>query len=501
MLGWCLANPDAALQELDRIAAEESLHEFTRQAWPIVEPTRPLVDGWALGAVCEHLQAISEGQITRLLINIPPGFTKSLETSCFWPAWEWGPFDRPDLRYVCISYHEDLTIRDNRRCRSVVLSPWYQTLWGDRFEITSEQNAKKRFDTSATGWKIATSIGGGVTGERGDRVIIDDPHKVNEVESDTIRNEVLRCFTEVISSRVNDEQSAIVVIKQRIHHQDVSGLILAKDLGFEHLCLPMEYEPDHPHLSRTSLGFKDPRTELNELLCEGRYSRKYLEKTFKPMLRAWGGTYAEAGQLQQRPSPRGGGLFKRANFRFDDEAPKKVRARVRAWDLAATESKTASFTAGAKMSIDLDGRVWIEDMVRFQEEPYQMERNLVATAEMDGTKVPIDLPQDPGQAGKTQIAAFVRLLHGFTVRHSPESGSKPARAQPLASQAGGGNLWLVRGPWNDDFVNEATQFPSGMFTDQVDACSRGYARLLQLCRRKRLEFVGPEVTFGTGELP
>ncbi len=493
LVSWAMANPDTALRELDRIEAEESLENFICQMWPVLEPNRRLVRGWALGAVCEHLQAITEGQIKRLVINIPPGFTKSMTTDVFWPAWEWGPKNLPGMRYVCISYSDVLTIRDNRRCRQVIYYPPYQEMWGDRFQISTEQNAKIRFDTDATGWKIATSLSGGVSGERGDRVIIDDPHKVNEAESDTVRNRVLRDFSEVVTTRVNDELSAIVVIMQRIHEYDVSGLILARELGYDHLCLPMEYETDHPTPSKTVLDFVDPRRKDGEMLCEGRCSRPFLEDNIKPGLRAWGGTYAEAGQLQQRPAPRGGGLFKKTDFIVEDRGPTTVVARARGWDLAASDAPTAKYTAGVKMAIDDEGRVWIEDVERFQGTIHKVETTIAATGQQDGRGVIQDLPQDPGAAGKAQVATFGRLLHGLVFRTSPESGSKVSRAAPLASQAEGGNLFLVRAPWNDAFIHEAASFPTGMFSDQVDGASRAYARLLIMTRRRKQTFVGPEV--------
>ena len=495
LVAWSMANPAAAEQELDRLDAEESLIAYMRQVWPVLEPSRPMVEGWALGAICEHLQAVTDGQIKRLLINVPPGMTKSMTTDVFWPSWEWGPKNLPYMRYVCISYSDALTIRDNRRCRAVILSPTYQAKWGSRFGLLAgEQNAKIRFDNDHTGWKIATSIGGSVSGERGDRVIIDDPHKVNEAESDTIREEVLRTFTEVVTSRVNDDQSVIVVIMQRIHERDTSGLILAHELGYDHLCLPMEHEVDHPHPSRTALNFVDPRTEDGELLAPGRFSQEFLDGTLKPSLRAWGGTYAEAGQLQQRPAPRGGGTFKKSDFQIRDQGPEKVVARCRGWDFAGSETKGSKYTAGVKMAIDAAGRIWIEDMERLQATPGKVEMTLKRTTERDGKSVTVDIPQDPGQAGKSQVLTFVRLLHGFVVRSSPESGSKEIRARPLAAQGELGNLFCIRAPWNDALINEAVGFPTGRYTDQIDAASRAYARLVKMTSRRRKQTIcGPEV--------
>ena len=480
---WCLKNPEEAHDILDKLDAEESLLEYTKLMWSVLEPGRTFVDGWAVGAIAEHLEAVSNGQIRRLLMNVPPGFMKSMSTNVFWPSWEWGPRNRPDLRYVSGSYADQLTVRDNRRTRNLIVSELYQRLWGDRFSLVSDQNAKVRFDTDATGFKIATSVGGLGTGERGDRFIIDDPHNVKEGESEAKRNEVLQWFTEVVPTRVNDPMtSAIIVIMQRVHEQDVSGLILANELGYEHLCIPMEFESDHPHKSKTSIHFVDPRTDDGELAWPERFPEEHIEKDLKPSLRAWGGSYAEAGQLQQRPSPRGGGMFKKDAWRFVDKPPTAVRARARGWDFASTKNAGA-YTAGVKMSIapppgcKTGTALYIEDVARGQWGVHDCEKHFLATCEADGRKVGVDIPQDPGQSGKWQKTYLIGQLNGYDARATPESGSKEDRAKPLEAQQEAGNVYLVRGPWNDAFINEGAMFPNGQYKDQIDAASRAHARI------------------------
>jgi predicted phage terminase large subunit-like protein len=449
----------------------------------VLEPRREFVGGWVVDAICEHLEAVSAGEIRRLLINVPPGCMKSLTTNVFWPAWEWGPRARPDLRYVSASYSEKLTIRDNRRCRQLLTSDVYREYWGDRFHLVRDQNAKLRYDTNQNGFKIATSVGGVATGERGDRFIIDDPHNVQEGESEAKREAALQWFAETVPTRLNDpDSSAIIVIMQRVHERDVSGLILKKELGYEHLCLPMEYEKLVVR-PPTTIGFEDPRREEGELLWEDRFSRRHLEEDLKPALRSWGGDYAIAGQLQQRPTPRGGGLFKRRDFGFVDSPPEHVRSRVRGWDLAGTSAGVnpeAAYTVGAKLSIGLDGRVYVEDVARGQLSPAETEEMIRERARSDGLGVDQDLPQDPGQAGKHQRLVYARLLHGYRVWSSTESGSKEDRARPFAAQVESGNVVLVRGPWNDAYLNEAETFPRGSYKDQIDATSRAYARLVIL---------------------
>lgn len=485
------ADRQRVLDELDRADSQERLVDFIRLTWSILEPARQFIHGWAVDAICEHLQAVTDGSITKLLVNVPPGCMKSLTTNVFWPAWEWGPRNHPSYRYIGASYSEALTVRDNRRCRALIGSALYQRLWGDRFRVDPGQDAKIRFDNDAKGFKIATSVGGLGTGERGDRFIIDDPHNVKEGESELKREEVLQWFTEVVPTRVNDAgKSAIIVIMQRVHEQDVSGLILAKELGYTYLCLPMEYEPDRA--CSTSIGFRDPRTLDGELLWPERFPKKYLEEDLKPSLRAWGGTYAEAGQLQQRPTPRGGGLFQRRHFQFLDHAPspKQTAKRVRGWDLAATKDGRGAYTVGLKMSRTHDGKIVIEDVRRIRGSPGEVEQLITSCAAADGVSTQQDLPQDPGQAGKAQKAHLANSLQGYVFHFSPESGSKEDRARPLASQAEAGNVYVVRAPWNDAFLAEVSMFPNGEFKDQVDAASRAYARLIS--RRVNLVGAAPE---------
>ena len=493
LITLAISNPEEALQQLDKLEAERSLLEFIKLMWPVLEPGRQFVDGWAVHAICEHLQAVTEGHIRKLLINVPPGCMKSMTTNVFFPAWEWGPQNLPSMRYVGASYSQDLTVRDNRRCRALLTSPQYQKNWGDRVKLLPEQNAKVRFDTTETGFKIATSVGGVGTGERGDRFIIDDPHNIKESESEARRESALQWFTEVVPTRINDAMtSAIIVIMQRVHERDISGLILAKELGYTHLCLPMEYEPER-HCT-THIGFSDPRTIDGELLWADRFPKKYLEEDLKPSLRAWGGSYAEAGQLQQRPVPRGGGMFQRSDLVFVDTAPSVPGKRVRGWDLAATKDAGA-WTVGCKMFKTFDGKLYIEDVRRIQGSPGQVENMVKTCAETDGRQTYIDIPQDPGQAGKAQKLNYAQLLHGYNVRFTLESGAKEDRAKPLAAQCEAGNVHIVKAKWNDVFINELCLFPYGEFKDQVDAASRAYVHLFT--KRPRRLGAAPQTVVGS----
>ncbi len=175
-LATALANPSEALLEVQRVLAERSLLEFAQLMWPVLEPGRTLIRGWAVEAICEHLEAITRGDFNRLLINVPPGCMKSLTTNVLWPAWEWGPRHRPWLRYVTMAYAQSLTVRDNRRTRMVVTSEPYQRGWGDVFQFSEDEANRVKLSTDKTGFKLASSVSGSVMGERGDRNILDDPN-------------------------------------------------------------------------------------------------------------------------------------------------------------------------------------------------------------------------------------------------------------------------------------------------------------------------------------
>jgi predicted phage terminase large subunit-like protein len=353
----------------------------------------------------------------------------------------------------------------------LIQSSWYQSLWGNRFHFTGDQNAKIKFENNHAGFKLATSVGGVGTGERGDRFIVDDPHNVKDGESDPRREASLLWFRESVTTRVNDpKKSAIVVIMQRVHEKDVSGDIIADELGYEHLMLPMEFEPERK--CYTSIGFEDPRKKDGELLCPERMPEEVVERDKKAL-----GSYASAAQFQQSPTPRGGGMFKKDWFEIV-EVPPAIKISVRGWDLAASETTRAAWTVGVKLSRGADGVFYVEDVVRFKGSPGKVEKKLKNIASQDGFDVTIDLPQDPGQAGKAQIKYLVSMLAGYTVRFSPESGDKETRASPLASQAEAGNVKLVRGLWNEDFLEELSKFPFSEFKDQTDAASRAFARLV-----------------------
>ena len=308
-------------------AAESDLVEFIRQSWSVIEPGQAYVEGWHVGAMAMHLEHCfggeNEGEINRLLINIPPGHMKSL-MGVFYNAWLWGPKNRPWIRFLCASHAQTLAIRDTMKFRRLILSDWYQDLWGDRVKIAGDQNAKTKIESTATGFREAVAAGG-ITGSRGDIVWLDDPMSVEGANSEAMRDTTIEWFLEAVPTRLNNPApvydsegnlskpaSVIIVVMQRLSEGDVSGVILDRQLGYEHLMLPAEFEPDRKCI--TSIGFEDPRTDAGELLFPLRFPREVIERDKKVL-----GPYAYAGQMQQRPAPAGGGIIKREYWQLWDD--------------------------------------------------------------------------------------------------------------------------------------------------------------------------------------
>ena len=454
-----------------------SLYGFIKEAWHVLEPVKVFVGNWHLQAICEHLEAITYGRFLAMglpnyiLMNVPPGTMKSLSVSVMWQAWEWGPAGMPETRYLATSYNDGPSTRDSRKCRDLILSEWYQSLWP---EVVLKRAGETSFENTRTGFREGSAFKS-LTSKRADRLIIDDPHSTETAESDLERDATTRKFREGALNRLNDQAtSAIVVIMQRLHSKDVSGVILEQNMGFIHLCLPMRFEPKRR--CSTPLGFTDPRKNDGELLDPVRFPAAVVDKLESDM-----GSYAFTGQYQQSPTKREGNMFKRDWFADKIIRPEAVPAGtkwVRHWDLAATKDKTAARTAGVKLGRTPDGRYIVGNVVKTREEGDAVRRLVKATAQIDGVDVAISLPQDPGQAGKVQSQDYVLMLSGFNARARIESGDKETRAEPFSAQCEAGNVYLCEGPWVEDYLDELCQFPGGKFADQVDASSGAFGRLL-----------------------
>lgn len=499
--------------ELDEVASsrdacEESLHTFVRESFHVIEPGQVFQDGWHLQELCALLQGCANmrGYMPErpdvVIINEPPGTMKSLVVDVLFPAWVWAKNARK--RFMTAAYGATLSTRDALRTRQLIESQWYQARWP--LELSDDQNAKTRYNTNMHGWRFSTSVGGAGTGEHPDFIIIDDPTTAQQAESKAGRDEANNWFDNTVSTRLG-RNPVIIIVMQRLHSEDLTGHVLAKMAGqgrrLVHVRWPMRYEkcsckdtapecqPDeelrcayHKQEPTWTKDVRDRRTAEGELLWAAMFPESKVAGLELAL-----GPYGSAGQLQQRPSPNKGGLFKREDFKFAEARPKLSR-KVRLWDTAATEDG-GDWTVGALVEEEWDyeitekartlkstGKVFVSDIIRRQLEPAGVEDLIKATAASDGKDTPIRELREPGSAGKTVIQARAKLLKGYDYKEVLVTGSKVTMAKPFRAQVAAHNVYLVRAHWNHEFIEELVIFPNGKKDDQVDATSNGYNSVL-----------------------
>lgn len=463
---------DDYVLEARRELCRRSLSAFVRLAWHVVEPGQPYVHGPHIDVLCKVLEEITEGKRRRVLINVPPGTMKSLLVNVFWPMWEWGPMGMAHVRTVGVSHEQGLGVRDNLKCRRLLLSPWFRRLWPE-VVLQKDQSEKIKFENTSTGFReVATPSN--ITGRRGDRVVVDDPLSAENANSVAERERVNTWFREALPTRLNNpDASAIVVVMQRLHEKDVAGVILEMG-GWDTVILPMRFEADRA----------DPldwRTQDGELLFPDRFSEPVVAELERSM-----GSYATAGQLQQRPAPREGGLIKPSWLQPVRALPNDIARTVRAWDLGATRKMAGNdpdWTAGVLMSRTASGLYIIRGCRRLRGSPMEVEETITGQATIDGPAITIRLPQDPGQAGKAQAEHLVGKLAGYAVKIERPTGDKATRATAFAAQAEAGNVRiLITGDrdadaWVQPYIDELALFPAGAKDDQVDATADAFNEL------------------------
>lgn len=501
-----------ALLELDRLDYEESLYRFLVNGWRWFDPS-PLTEGWAIEAICEHLEAVADGEIKRLIINIPPRCSKSSVVSVAFPAWVWAQRHRslmcgPGVQFLTGSYAGALALRDNVKSRRLIKSPWYQKYWADRFKLVGDQNTKGRFENDQGGIRIATSVDASVTGEGGNIIIIDDPNAAQEAFSEATIESTIEWWDSAMSTRLNDQKTgAFVIVQQRLSEMDLTGYILEKNVGgWEHLMLPMRYEPERSY--STLIGWKDPRTEMGELLWPERFGEKEVKD-----LEAGLGPFAAAGQLQQRPEPKGGGVIKREWWRlWEDGAFPPFDFIIASLDTAYTEKTSndpSAMTVWGVFSGDViaqnqkaaDGAT---ERVYGQQHPRVMmmhgwtERlelhDLVTKVAKTAKDYKVEKVLIEGKASGLSVAQELRRLF----RHEnwavqivdPRSQDKLSRLYSVQHLFAEGLVYAPDRKWADMVITQVGTFPKGKHDDLVDTVSQALRHLRDI----GLLIRGPEWT-------
>lgn len=471
------------------VLAERKLEHFIRYGWHVIEPTTPYRSNWHIGAICEHLEAVTARQIKRLIINMPPRSMKSISTSVMWPAWAW--IRQPGERFMYASYSASLSQDHSVARRTVIRSPWYRENWGDRFGMSEDQDEKKEFVNDHRGVMIATSTGGRATGKGGGILVADDLMNPEQAASDAERLAANRFFDQSFYGRLNDPNTdAIVIVMQRLHEDDTTGHALASG-EWDLLVLPMEYDGRR---SVTSLGWRDPRTEIGDLLWPDRFSRTTVEDTKRRL-----GAYAYSGQHQQRPSPAEGGTIKRhwwqywqpANqdlppvmVKMPDGQVQPVTARklplaldevIDSWDCAFKALDTSDFVSGGKWGRVGAGKFLLERDCRRMDFPATIE----AITAMSARKPVAGAKYVEDKANGPAVIQVLRHSIPGLIAVNP-SGGKIARAAAVSPQIQAGNVYLPHpqiAPWVEQFIEQCAAFPNGAHDDDVDMTTQALLKL------------------------
>lgn len=425
-----------------------------------------------MDAMADHMQALATGGIAsnRLLINVPPGASKSTVVGVMYPAWLWGPGGQPGHKYIGAAHEQGLAVRDSRMTRELVRSAWYQRLWPIAFK--SDQNEKLYFENAQFGFRQACAIAG-FTGRRGHTVGIDDPLSVEKAHSETDRATALRVLSETIPTRLVDPAtSAIVIVMQRLHEMDPSGYVLSQDLGYDHLCIPMEF--DASRRKTTSIGWTDPRKADGELMFPDRFPREVVDK-YKVAL----GEYGYAGQMQQRPSPAGGGIFKDEWWQYYTIAPPLEYRAVYA-DTAQKTGQDNDYSVFQCWGRSRAGQAYLLDQVRGKwEAPELLVQARAFWAKHKAGAAPLRAMKVEDKVSGTGLIQTLKR-EGIPVIAIQRDRDKITRAHDAAPLVQSGNVFLPQfAPWLSELLGEASGFPNAAHDDQLDPLMDALADMLQ----------------------
>lgn len=418
-----------------------------------------------LWLVNDRLMKVAAGRLKRLLIVLPPRSGKSTIVDEFFVPWYLGRF--PDRKVILVSYGGGYAASWGRKARDV-MEEHGPTIFG--VSVSQSSAASEWWEIEGHAGALTTAgAGGAITGKGGNVLIVDDATKSDAgIRSLLARDRLWEWYTSVVYTRLEDQDSAVVMICTRWHEDDLAGRVLAQMQNggeqWEILRLPAMAEED-------DLLGRAP----GEALWPLRFPVSRLEE-----IKATLGSYYWAALYQGRPAPAGGGMFRREWFAILDARPTEMKRTIRYWDLAATEARPGAdpdYTSGTLMGVGQDGQFYILDVQHTRASPFGVQQLILQTAALDGKSVPVYVEQEPGASGKMVVDTLVRALAGYNAHGQLPSGDKATRAAPLSAQAEAGNVKIVRGPWTPAFLDELMMFPHGAHDDMVDSTSGAFNKL------------------------
>jgi predicted phage terminase large subunit-like protein len=435
---------------------------FSEKAFNDLNPGKEFLPNWHVEVIAAALEQCFRGELSRLIINVPPRSLKSHMTSISFAAWLLG--HRPAAQIICASYAQDLADKLAADCRTIMTSDWYRDLFPGT-QLAAGRQSVHDFTTTANGFRLATSIGGVLTGRGADFILIDDPLKPDEALSETQRETVNDWFDHTLLTRLNNKNTGcIIIVMQRLHEHDLAGHVL-KQGDWKLLKFPAIAEEDECHVIATPYGQRTFSRKRGEALHPEREPFEILAA-----LRERLGEYHFAGQYQQAPAPAGGGMVKIHWFKTftPEERPKEFEFVFQSWDTANKSSELSDFSVCTTWGVEnkhlylldiLRRRLLYPDLRRAVKEQAQIygAKNILIEDRASGTQLIQDLIADG--------------MHGVT-RYEPKL-EKIMRMHAVTSTIENGFIHVPeQASWLAEYLHELGIFPNGRFDDQVDSTSQ-----------------------------
>ena len=446
---------------LNKTLCEMSFYEFFKQAWHIVEPAIELSSNWHHKYICDALQEEAERIIAKkpktkdIIINVPFRSTKSLIVTVMFPVWSW--IKDPKLRFITSSYSANLSIELATKSRDIIFSEWFKSRWGTIFHIKKDQNLKERYENNHMGMRRATSVGGTVTGQGGDFLIVDDPLSPQMANSATERDNANEWYRTTFYSRLNSPKIGVrIIIMQRVHEDDLSGFLLDREtrLNYNHICIPATIDGEVK--PKKLENFYDE----NGLFWEERFGQDVLDDYKKSL-----GSYGYAGQLMQTPTPLDSGMIRQEWFKIDRYREDGVVNFV--IDPAYTANQKNDPSA-LLAYIYKDNKWQIVDCVNVHKEFPDLVKFIPQWVTKNGYTNKSRIFVEPKASGKSIVQTLIRET-GLNVREDkPPTKDKVARVADISATLESGRVGLLQGSWNNEFLDQLTKFPSAKHDDMVD---------------------------------
>ena len=446
---------------LNKTLCEMSFYEFFKQAWHIVEPAIELSSNWHHKYICDALQEEAERIIAKkpktkdIIINVPFRSTKSLIVTVMFPVWSW--IKDPKLRFITSSYSANLSIELATKSRDIIFSEWFKSRWGTIFHIKKDQNLKERYENNHMGMRRATSVGGTVTGQGGDFLIVDDPLSPQMANSATERENANEWYRTTFYSRLNSPKIGVrIIIMQRVHEDDLSGFLLDREtrLNYNHICIPATIDGEVK--PKKLENFYDD----NGLFWEERFGQDVLDDYKKSL-----GSYGYAGQLMQTPTPLDSGMIRQEWFKIDRYREDGVVNFV--IDPAYTANQKNDPSA-LLAYIYKDNKWQIIDCTNVYKEFPDLVKFIPQWVTKNGYTNKSRIFVEPKASGKSIVQTLIRET-GLNVREDkPPTKDKVARVADISATLESGRVGLLQGGWNNEFLDQLTKFPSAKHDDMVD---------------------------------